>query len=285
MIRSCRANLEKIGYARSENIAQLLASYPKVAVSNCREFIEDRDQLYTQSANMSFSDVYKSAYRRWHTLKPKHKPSLDREFATRSRLVIGLGGASVHETGLTLHRIYGVPYLPGTALKGLTAAYCRNYPGGSTDANAPQFSEQGDVYRALFGGPALTDPKTKTVIKPACAGFISFLDAWLIPPPNDAAGIGIHTDVLTPHHQNYNGGPTDQEGGKFAPPTDFDEPIPVPFLSITGKFCVRLVADTSPSDPNGDKLLQLAMDLLEKALSTNGLGGKTTSGYGRMVAV
>ncbi len=39
------------------------------------------------------------------------------------RMVVGLGGESVLETDLTLHHLYGVPMIPGSALKGLTRAY------------------------------------------------------------------------------------------------------------------------------------------------------------------
>ena len=35
---------------------------------------------------------------------------------TDSRLIIGLGGTSVIETGMTLHPLYGFPYLPGSGL-------------------------------------------------------------------------------------------------------------------------------------------------------------------------
>lgn len=36
------------------------------------------------------------------------------------RLAIGFSAPSVLETGIALHRIYGIPYLPGSAVKGLT---------------------------------------------------------------------------------------------------------------------------------------------------------------------
>lgn len=39
------------------------------------------------------------------------------------RLVIGLGLPSPFETGLALHHLYGVPVIPGSALKGLTRAW------------------------------------------------------------------------------------------------------------------------------------------------------------------
>jgi hypothetical protein len=37
---------------------------------------------------------------------------------TKDRLAVGLGGESVLETSITLHRTYGVPFVPGSAIKG-----------------------------------------------------------------------------------------------------------------------------------------------------------------------
>ncbi len=45
------------------------------------------------------------------------------EMVTKSRLVIGLGDESVYETSIRLHRNYGVPYIPGSALKGVAKHY------------------------------------------------------------------------------------------------------------------------------------------------------------------
>lgn len=36
------------------------------------------------------------------------------------RMLIGLGASHPHETSMTLHHIYGVPYIPGSAVKGVT---------------------------------------------------------------------------------------------------------------------------------------------------------------------
>ncbi|MGB9762978.1 MAG: type III-B CRISPR module RAMP protein Cmr6, partial [Minisyncoccia bacterium] len=36
------------------------------------------------------------------------------------RLVIGLGASHPQETSMTLHHIYGIPYIPGSAVKGVT---------------------------------------------------------------------------------------------------------------------------------------------------------------------
>ena len=39
------------------------------------------------------------------------------------RLIVGLGLPSPLETGITLHHLYGFPYLPGSAIKGVTRAW------------------------------------------------------------------------------------------------------------------------------------------------------------------
>ena len=43
----------------------------------------------------------------------------DCQLKTASRLVVGLGAGHVLETSLTLHHIFGIPYIPASALKGV----------------------------------------------------------------------------------------------------------------------------------------------------------------------
>ena len=63
---------------------------------------------------------------RWEQLVAHHgadeKSGLRFDLRTESRLVVGLGADSVLETAITLHRIYGFPIIPGSALKGLARA-------------------------------------------------------------------------------------------------------------------------------------------------------------------
>jgi len=42
------------------------------------------------------------------------------------RLIVGLGNESIYETSMTLHHIYGFPYIPGSAIKGVTRNYYIN---------------------------------------------------------------------------------------------------------------------------------------------------------------
>jgi hypothetical protein len=76
---------------------------------------------------------------------------------------------------------------------------------------------------------------------------------------------------MTPHHPNY------YSGGPSAP-TDFDDPTPIPFVSVKGTFHLAVSCD----DPGGAGWAKLALDLLCEALQHWGAGGKTSSGYGRL---
>jgi len=79
---------------------------------------------------------------------------------------------------------------------------------------------------------------------------------------------------MTPHHSGWNNVENPE------PPTDFDSPIPVPFLSVAGKFLVA-VSWHGPISDHAKRWMELAISLLRDALFDWGVGGKTTSGYGR----
>lgn len=222
------------------------------------------------------ASLYRSAYERWEKSfrdcveLPCH---LD-VFSVQGRMVIGLGGASVLGTGLTLHHTYGTPVIPGSALKGLAAHYCHQVWG-----------EENGKFR---GEETVTDAEGKKRKRPAGeyhvamfgsqqdAGHITFHDAWITPA---SLGKSLRLDVMTPHHQEYYGEP---QGSNKHPPTDFDDPVPVSFLSITGDFLVALSCDVAGEA--GQQWVDLAFQLLSRALEEWGIGGKTNTGYGRMLA-
>jgi CRISPR-associated protein Cmr6 len=89
-------------------------------------------------------------------------------------------------------------------------------------------------------------------------------DAWWVPE----TGSGLTVDVVTAHHSEYYTGSGD------AAPTDFDDPVPNHFLTITGKFAFAVVA------PN-ESWKQFIDKLLRQVLEDRGLGAKRSSGYGR----
>jgi len=211
-------------------------------------------------------DGYELAYRARRTAleaMAERGESLVFEAKASSRLVVGLGAKGVLEMGLTLDHTWGTPYIPGSALKGLCAAAAHQLtkdakwhkPTKGWPEAAPEKGTEATDFQFLFGSTAN-------------AGIVTFHDAWWIPV---GTTLPIHMDIMTVHHPNYYQSPS--VGAKDAP-SDFDEPVPVPFLSTSGTF---LVALEGPDD-----WCKAAFQLLEAGLRELGIGAKTSSGYGRV---
>lgn len=170
-----------------------------------------------------------------------------REFRVRGRMVVGLGAESVLEASISLHRTYGVPYIPGSALKGLARRFAAKVESWSAAHS-----------RVVFGNEKNDNEAT--------SGYLTFFDALYV-PGSDTKGHGLHSDVMTVHHQDY-------YMKDNVPPADWDDPNPVSFLSATGKYLVALAGPP--------RWVGATFKLLQIALAEEGIGAKTSSGYGRM---
>ncbi|MFN3267124.1 MAG: type III-B CRISPR module RAMP protein Cmr6 [Deinococcales bacterium] len=157
------------------------------------------------------------------------------------RMVVGLGSESVWENSLSIHRTYGVPFIPGSALKGLCSSYAHRFLGEA-------WQKGSQAQRSAFGE---TDSR----------GYVQFFDALPVPQ-----SWSLEREVMTVHHQDY-------YSGKAAP-SDWDDPNPIPFVSATGTYLIAFLA------PEGWQASVL--ELLELALEQEGIGAKTSSGYGRL---
>jgi CRISPR-associated protein Cmr6 len=162
---------------------------------------------------------------------------------------VGLGSASALEVGLTLQHTYGMPMLPGRALKGL----CRR---AVATLGREQALPEGTV-ETLFGTTS-------------SASYGVLWDAWY-DPSEDAVG-PFKRDVVTVHHRDYYG---KKEGRPW--PSDFDDPIPVPFLVVRPGSRFLFVVQM----PDG-KWLDFVKCALQWGLENLGIGGKTNAGYGRL---
>lgn len=171
----------------------------------------------------------------------------------RGRMVVGLGAESVLENSIALHRTYGVPYIPGTALKGLARRFAKRVSDWT-----PKHS------LILFGNEKTEDN--------ASAGYVTFFDALYVPGTGGKSA--LREDVMTVHHPKY-------YMSADVPPADWDDPTPIPFISATGKYLVALSA-SDIEEPTRTRWLDAAFKLLKLALAEEGIGAKTSSGYGRM---
>lgn len=175
------------------------------------------------------------------------------EAEARGRMIVGLGSESVLETSICLHRTYGVPSIPGSALKGLAASYAHQ--------RLSEGWQQGEQFHTVVFGNT------------GDAGYITFLDALYVPGTGKPIpGQALYPDVITVHHQQYY-----QDASKA--PSDSDNPIPVPFISATGKYLLALAA---PDLRQQTRWIEITFQILEEALDQFGIGAKTSSGYGRM---
>lgn len=255
-----------------------------------------RDAWLQSIADTSCPTDYAQAYERWRKAM-ESDGSRTEVVELASRLLVGHGNPSPTEVGLTVHHTWGVPIVPGSALKGLTSHYIDAVygPGESTTHPMdPALSEAakeraayrgvtwdkrarlplygpGEIHRELFGAPA-----TKTDRLYAGSGErqgrVIFQDAWYVPSSaKDDMPFGV--DVMTVHQKEYY-----NSRGRKSGPTDWDEPNPISFLTVKpgAKFLVAV------SGPAG--WAAFALGGLVEALAEWGVGGKTAAGYGRMFA-
>lgn len=213
---------------------------------------ESRRLLVEEVAELPEPPEYAAYYKRWQAMLTGYKAQT-RRAQVRGRMVVGLGSESLLEASICLHRTYGVPYIPGSALKGLASSYAHHRLG-------EQWSRGETFHNLVFGNGDE-------------AGYITFFDALLIP------GTGLHghalaPDVITVHHQKYY--------QQQRPPTDRDDPNPVPFLSATGQY---LLALSAPDFQQPTRWVDLTFQILAEALDKLGIGAKTSSGYGRLTFI
>lgn len=163
------------------------------------------------------------------------------------RFVVGLGAAHVLETSITLHRIFGLPIIPSSGLKGAARAYAQLFE--ERDENDPDFV-------AIFG---TTEQ----------AGKIVFFDAIPLEVPK------FELDIMNPHFPQY----YDKRGGDKnpSPPADWDSPRPVFFLTVSEiPYCFAIAVRTK----DAVSLLEIVEKWLKNALKELGIGAKTSADYG-----
>jgi CRISPR-associated protein Cmr6 len=173
-------------------------------------------------------------------------------FTTDWRFVTGLGREHPVENGFVWHHVLGVPYLPGSSVKGVVRAWAEQWAG----------VDNADVLR-IFGPPATISEKS--------AGSVIFFDAL------PAGPVKVQADVMTPHYAPYY-----QSQGLSQPPGDWFDPVPIPFLTVApGQSFVFAIAPRRPGHPEDRQDCALALKWLEEALAGIGAGAKTAVGYGR----
>jgi len=222
--------------------------------------------LIDEVMSLKVPGVYESFFKRWKEALVQICGAECREAKTLGRLAVNLGAEGVLETSIALHHTYGTPFIPGSALKGLATHYVLNYQDKAEWGRDKAF-------KTLFG-----DTES--------AGYVTFYDALYVPD----SGKALVPDVITVHHPDY------YQTGQ-TPPADWDSPTPIPFITASGSFLIALSgpaevkAEAEAILCGGQDTVALsgtpgwvtaAFEILELALEREGIGAKTSSGYGRM---
>jgi|GEM_PF-722664 len=175
------------------------------------------------------------------------------EARTDSRLIIGLGGTSVIETGITLHPLYGFPYIPASGLKGLARAY------------AEIVAEASKEEKLLIFGSEDKDPRHGVN---NIQGRVLFMDGLPVSFPM------LDLDIMNPHYGDYYQKKTDSKDNPI-PPADYLNPNPVTFLTVAAGQTFSFALFSRHAE-----LVKKAKQWLIGGLTELGVGGKTNVGYG-----
>jgi len=191
---------------------------------NCCDFIEKQNYLIKRFASQGYEI---SMFR----------------FCPFNKIIVGLGQESVREVSMTLHWIYGIPYIPGQAIKGILSNWMK------------EEADKDENFITVFGNE---DNK----------GNVIFMDSY--PEKWD---FNIDLDIMNPHYSQYYTGNVG--------PSDWHNPNPIFFLTLKNvKFIINLIyLDKNIKNLKiSGKTLE---EWLTKALKYGGIGAKTALGYGK----
>lgn len=246
----------------AEQLARITPPNPtlaKIAGENTRQLLSDLQRSYS-SRVMTFSATL------------------------GDRLLINMAGGVVENAGICLDRCFGLPFLPGSAVKGIARSQALWEIRESKPDDRAKLLKQAML---LFGfasadvarGGAIAWAAGSDAAGEICRelgvnelkGLGSFLPAYPTKPPL------VVVDILNPHYPGYYGGKRNQA-------RDDENPVPNYFPAVEKDsefgFAVLLNREPDALGIEAERLLRQARLWLEGAIKEKGAGAKTAAGYG-----
>lgn len=185
----------------------------------------------------------------------------DERFDLRSTgpFASGLGQDHPVENGFSFDPLTGVPFLAGSALKGLARASAR------------LLGEPADLVSRALGSPPPAWGASGDALAP---GELVFLGAWPTSWPK------LKVEILNPHHESYQKDQGRPAADRTRLPSYADEPVPVTFLTVAPGTRFRVFLGLTARAERAD--LALVRRWLQVGFDWQGAGAKTSSGFGRM---
>ncbi|TDQ44383.1 CRISPR-associated protein Cmr6 [Tepidicella xavieri] len=205
----------------------------------------------------------------------------------------GLGNEHPLENGFAFLNPYGLPYLPGSGVKGVLRRAAQELADGLwSDAHGWSHETIAAIDKPKVGlsvidvlfGREPAGGETEHV-----RGVLSFWD--VIP---QIVGDRLLVEVMTPHQSHYFQQKRDLKSGNSSTPHDSGQPNPISFLTVPPKsafsFIVacdvarlgRLVPDLLKDEQGQPRWKHLLIAAFEHAFQWLGFGAKTAVGYGAM---
>ena len=205
----------------------------------------------------------------------------------------GLGNEHPLENGFAFLNPYGLPYLPGSGVKGVlrqaanelakgewgSSDWCDANKDGSKrhvvmNASGKHLFDASDI-EVLFGSEAGKD-------KDFLRGVLSF---WDVLP--QIQGDSLMVEIMTPHQSHYY---QQKPAAGSTTPHDSGSPNPISFLTVPpgSAFAFHVLCDSArlehlaPDLANNDRWKALLTEAFEHAFAWLGFGAKTAVGYGAM---
>lgn len=249
-------------YGKSDNLYLLLSRYM------CKKIVTNKSGdetgqnkplgiLFSKSHNAMSNfpkDILGNCNRKLEILIARFPHHVSFQFRAE-KIAIGIGIESPLSSLalMSLHPLYGVPYLPASGIKGVIRnAWIQEKADGSEEK-----ALMDEQFRKLFGAGGNSELGQK--------GDLVFFDAF--PEVNSSK---VVYDVITPHYKDY----YNNEGKN--PPTDDQNPNPLQFPIIKdGSF--KIVIGQISQEKNELKEIETIIKL---AFERFGVGAKTSIGYG-----
>lgn len=214
---------------------------------------------------------------------------LEKSYAGRShtfvgslggRLLINMAGGVQENAGMSLDRCFGLPLIPGTAVKGVTRNAAlwdiRNTVDPIERKHKLRLAllafgftahdlQKGDFHWASHENPNLVSEAAGRLAEgDLFKGTLSFLPAYPAEPPT------IVADVLTPHPRA-----ADAARGQGDP-----RPLFFPAVEKGSSFAFAIIGSWVPEGIDLSEVLNQAGKWLREAITHQGMGAKTGAGYG-----
>lgn len=204
----------------------------------------------------------------------------------------GLGNEHPLENGFAFLNPYGLPYLPGSGIKGVLRQAARELASGEwgdafgwSTERIHLLERKGERATELTMLDVLFGRETEDGDSGHVRGALGFWDALPQIPCDHLA-----VDIMTPHQSHYYQQKTDRKSGDSASPHDSGAPNPISFLTLPPgtRFAFHVQCDLAhlqrlaPDLAEGNRWQTLLTAAFTHAFEWLGFGAKTAVGYGAM---